>query len=449
MKKVTIVGGGLVGSLLAVMMAKRGFQVEVYERRPDIRDAVLAGGKSINLAISDRGWRAVELVGITEPIREIAIPMYGRKMHAVSGEITDQPYGLEGQAIYSISRGGLNARMLDIAESVGDVKLHFNERCVGVDFDQNLVLVQNEVTGKKTTVQSDLVFGTDGAFSAVRSEMQTTERFNYQQDFLPDGYREILLPANEDGSHKLHKNALHIWPRGKFMLIGLANLDGSFTCTLFMPYEGETSFASLTTVEAVNDFFKTTFPDFYEMMPSVGEHYFENPLSALVTIRCFPWVRNKVALVGDAAHAMVPFYGQGMNAGFEDCTVLFELMDKHGEDWKTILSEYQSLRKPDGDAIATLAIDNFYVMRDYVGDEDFLLRKKIEKRFYEKYPKLWMPLYSQVTFSHIRYSEAIQAGKEQDAIMDEVMKRENIHQIWGSDEIENQILSLLKKSGRH
>lgn len=449
MKKVTIVGGGLVGSLLTVMMAKRGYQVEVYERRPDIREAELSAGKSINLAISDRGWRAVELVGITEPIREIAIPMYGRKMHAVSGEITDQPYGLEGQAIYSISRGGLNARMLDIAESVGDVKLHFNERCVEVDFDQNLVVVQNEVTGKKTIVQNDLVFATDGAFSAVRTEMQKTERFNYQQDFLPDGYREILLPANEDGSHKLDKNGLHIWPRGKFMLIGLANLDGSFTCTLFMPYEGETSFESLTTVEAVNDFFKTTFPDFYEMMPSVGEQFFENPLSALVTIRCFPWVRNKVALVGDAAHAMVPFYGQGMNAGFEDCTVLFELMDKHGEDWKTIFSEYQLLRKPDGDAIATLAIDNFYVMRDYVGDEDFLLRKKIEKRFYEKHPQLWMPLYSQVTFSHIRYSEAIRAGKEQDAIMDEVMERENIHQIWESDEIESQILSLLKKSGRH
>lgn len=443
MKKVTIVGGGLVGSLLAVMMAQKGYSVQIFERRPDIRKAELSAGKSINLALSDRGWRALDIVGLSDEVRKIAIPMYGRKMHAVDGEITDQPYGLEGQAIYSVSRGGLNAKMLEMAEAAGDVNIHFNEKCVGVDFEKNAVTLKNAHTGEKQTVESDLIFGSDGAFSAVRAQMQKTDRFNYQQEYLPDGYRELLLPANDDGSYKLDKNALHIWPRGRFMLIALANLDGSFTCTLFMPFEGETSFESLKTEEQVEQFFQETFPDFYEIMPNVGADYFDHPLSSLAIIRCYPWVKEKVALIGDSAHAIVPFYGQGMNSGMEDVTVLHELMEAHGDDWGSLLEEFQKLRKPDGDAIAQLAVDNYYVMRDYVSDENFLLRKKIEKKIFEKHPDKWMPLYSQVTFSHIRYSEALKKGKEQDAIMDRIMERDNIHEIWDSDEIEKEILSLL------
>jgi kynurenine 3-monooxygenase len=443
MKNITIIGGGLVGSLLTVLLSKKGHKINVFERRPDIRQAEISAGKSINLALSDRGWKALDLVGIGDEVRKIAIPMYGRKMHAVSGEITDQPYGLEGQAIYSVSRGGLNALMLEMAEKAGDVTMHFNKRCADVDFDNGIVHLEDSITGEKTQAQSDLIFGSDGAFSAVRYQMQKINRFDYQQQYLKDGYRELLLPANADGSYKLDKNALHIWPRGRFMLIALANLDGSFTCTLFMPFEGEPSFDSLSTPESVETFFKETFPDFYDLMPEVKTEYFNHPLSSLAIIRCYPWTHKKVALIGDAAHAIVPFYGQGMNAGFEDVTVLASLIDKYGEDWSAVFSEYQQLRKPDGDAIAELAVNNYYVMRDYVADENFLLRKKIEKKIYEKYPAKWMPLYSQVTFSHIRYSDALAAGKRQDAIMDKVMANPNIHQCWNSDEIENQILSLI------
>jgi kynurenine 3-monooxygenase len=443
MKNITIIGGGLVGSLLTVLLSKKGHKINVFERRPDIRQAEISAGKSINLALSDRGWKALDLVGIGDEVRKIAIPMYGRKMHAVSGEITDQAYGLEGQAIYSVSRGGLNALMLEMAEKAGDVSMHFNKRCEDVDFENGIVHLEDTITGEKMQAHSDLIFGSDGAFSAVRYQMQKINRFDYQQQYLKDGYRELLLPANADGSYKLDKNALHIWPRGRFMLIALANLDGSFTCTLFMPFEGEPSFDSLSTPESVEKFFKETFPDFYDLMPEVKTEYFNHPLSSLAIIRCYPWTHKKVALIGDAAHAIVPFYGQGMNAGFEDVTVLASLIDKYGENWSAILSEYQQLRKPDGDAIAELAVNNYYVMRDYVADENFLLRKKIEKKIYEKFPSKWMPLYSQVTFSHIRYSDALAAGKQQDAIMDKVMANPNIHQRWDSDEIENEILSLI------
>jgi kynurenine 3-monooxygenase len=443
MKNISIIGGGLVGSLLTVLLSKKGHKINVFERRPDIRQAEISAGKSINLALSDRGWKALDLVGIGDEVRKIAIPMYGRKMHAVSGEITDQPYGLEGQAIYSVSRGGLNALMLEMAEKAGDVTMHFNKRCADVDFEKGVVYLEDAITGEKMQAQSDLIFGSDGAFSAVRYQMQKINRFDYQQQYLRDGYRELLLPANSDGSYKMDKNALHIWPRGRFMLIALANLDGSFTCTLFMPFEGEPSFNSLTTPDSVEKFFKETFPDFYEMMPEVNTEYFNHPLSSLAIIRCFPWTHKKVALIGDAAHAIVPFYGQGMNAGFEDVTVLASLIDKYGDDWTKIFSDYEQLRKPDGDAIAELAVNNYYVMRDYVADENFLLRKKIEKKIYEKHPSKWMPLYSQVTFSHIRYSDALAAGKRQDAIMDKVMANPNIHLRWDSDEIENEILSLI------
>lgn len=445
MKSVTIVGGGLVGSLLAVLMSKRGYSVSVYERRPDIRKAEISAGKSINLALSDRGWKALGIVGIEKEVKEIATPMYGRKMHSVSGEVTYQPYGLEGQAIYSVSRGGLNALMLELAEKKGGVEIHFNKKCVDVDFESGECIFEDVHTGEEIHVKSDLIFGSDGAFSAVRAKMQRTDRFNYQQEYLQDGYREILLPAAPDGSHQLDPNALHIWPRGRYMLIALANQDGSFTCTLFMPFEGKPSFDSLQTEEDVAVFFKSVFPDFYEMMPNVGKDYFDHPLSSLAIIRCYPWVKGKTALIGDAAHAIVPFYGQGMNSGFEDCSVLAGLMEKYGEDWDRILSEYQEMRKPDGDAIAQLAVDNYYVMRDFVADKDFLLRKQIEKKIFENHPDKWMPLYSQVTFSHIRYSDAYRTGQMQDRIMDEVMKDPEIYSKWESDEIEQKILSLLEK----
>ncbi|MDF1676047.1 MAG: NAD(P)/FAD-dependent oxidoreductase [Vicingaceae bacterium] len=445
MKTATIVGAGLVGSLWAVYLSKAGYKVAIIERRPDIRKAEISAGKSINLALSTRGWKALDTVGVGDEIRKIAIPMPGRMMHDLKGNLTFQPYGKEGQAIYSVSRGGVNAKMMDIAEKHGNAQIFYNERCYKADLENGIVYTET-ASGEKKQYQSDIVFAADGAFSAVRyNSFQVLDRFNFSQNYIEDGYREILLPANADGSYKLEKNALHIWPRGRFMLIALPNEDGSFTCTLFMPFKGENSFETLTTKEAVNTFFKTTFPDFYKMMPNIADAWEDHPLSSLAIIRCYPWTHGKTALMGDAAHATVPFYGQGMNAGFEDCTVLWELMQKHNENWKKVFEEYQLMRKPDGDGVQDLSLHNYYVMRDYVADPKFLLQKKIEAHFSEKYPDKWMPLYSQVTFSHIRYSEAWKKGQIQDAIMKKIMTEiNNIEDKWNSQEVENAILKELK-----
>jgi kynurenine 3-monooxygenase len=440
-KNVVIVGAGLVGSLWAVYLAKAGYKVTIYERRSDIRKAEITAGKSINLALSVRGWTALDAVGVGDEIRKIAIPMHGRVMHDLEGNLTYQPYGKEGEAIYSVSRGKVNATMMDIAEKYGKAEIHYNHECQNVDLKNGIAYLKNSITGEKFEVKADLIFAVDGAFSAVRyNAMQKLNRFNYSQNYIADGYRELLLPANDDGSYKLDKNALHIWPRGRFMMIALANEDGSFTCTLFMPHEGDKfAFDKLNSPESVNTFFKTVFPDFYEMVPTVAEAWDDHPLSNLAIIRCSPWTNGKVALMGDAAHATVPFYGQGMNAGFEDCTVLSNLMKKHKENWEAIFEEYSRERKPDGDALQDLSLDNYYVMRDYVSDPEFLLRKKIEAKFSELYPKSWLPLYSQVTFSNIRYSVAYQQGKRQSDIMDIIMQIPNIESVWDSDKVMNEM----------
>ncbi len=440
-KNAIIVGAGLVGSLWAVYLAKAGYKVRIYERRSDIRKAEISVGKSINLALSNRGWKALDTVGVGDEIRKMAIPMHGRIMHSTSGELTFQPYGKEGQSIYSISRGGVNAKMMDIAEQNGGAKIFYNHQCEDVDFESGKITLLNLENGSMIEDQADVVFACDGAFSAVRYKgMQKLDRFNFSQLYIEDGYREILLPANEDGSYKLDKNALHIWPRGRFMLIALANEDGSFTCTLFMPFDGhKQSFNAMKSKEEVDQFFQTTFPDFYEMMPNIADAWEDHPLSSLAIMRSYPWHHGKVAMMGDAAHATVPFYGQGMNGGFEDCTVLWNLMQKHGENWGTIFEEYSRDRKQDGDALQDLSLHNYYVMRDYVADPKFLLRKKIEAKFSERYPDLWIPLYSQVTFSEIRYSDALKKGKEQDKIMNKVMEIPDIEARWESEEVMNTI----------
>jgi kynurenine 3-monooxygenase len=443
-KNVIIIGAGLVGSLWAVYLSKAGYSITMYERRPDIRKAEISAGKSINLALSVRGWTALDAVGVGDEIRKIAIPMSGRVMHDLTGNLTYQPYGKEGQAIFSVSRGKVNATMMDIAEKHGNAIIHYNHDCRKVDLKNGIVWLTNNLTGEEIEAKADLIFGADGAFSAVRyNSMQKLDRFQYSQNFIADGYREILLPANADGSYQMDKNALHIWPRGRFMLIALANEDGSFTCTLFMPHEGgENAFDKLTSKEAVDNFFKTIFPDFYTMMPNIADAWEDHPLSALAIVRCYPWAHGKTALMGDAAHATVPFYGQGMNAGFEDCTVLNNLMHKHNHDWEAIFAEYSKERKPDGDALQDLSLENYYVMRDFVADPAFLLRKKIEAKFSEMYPDKWLPLYSQVTFSNIRYSVAYNQGKVQSEIMDQVMETPEIEQKWDSQEVMDKILSL-------
>ena len=445
-KQVIIIGAGLVGSLWAVYMDKRGYKVTVYERRSDVRKAEITAGKSINLALSDRGWNALNKVGIGDEIKkELAIPMSGRIMHGVDGSLTHQAYGKEGQAIYSVSRGGMNIKMMNLAEDCGDTTILYNHQCLGVDFNTNTATFLDSIKGEEIEVSADAIFACDGAFSAVRYEsMQKQPRFNYSQQFIEDGYKELLLPANEDGSYKLDKNALHIWPRGRFMLIALANEDGSFTCTLFMPFsEGNYSFDSLSNDELVEEFFQEVFPDFYEMMPNLLSDWHQNPLSALAIIRCYPWSYNKVVLMGDSAHATVPFYGQGMNSGFEDCFVMNQIIDEVGEDWQKVFEVFQKRRKPDGDAIQDLSIHNYHVMRDFVGDPKFLLQKKIEAKFSENHPEKWMPLYSQVTFSSIPYSQAWSVGQKQESIMKKIMALPGIEEKWDSAEVESIILTHL------
>lgn len=446
MKEFTVVGAGLVGSLTSIFLGRAGYKVTVYERRFDGRKSKEYAGKSINLALSDRGWKALEILGLRESVEKVAIPMHKRIMHAVDGTLTEQPYGKEGEAIYSVSRGGLNMAMVDLAEKEGNVKVVFDKKCVGLNTSIPSVTFEDTVTGEKIEKKSDYVFGADGAFSAVRSRLQRTDRFNYEQEYIEHGYKELEIPANSDGSHKLEKNALHIWPRGNYMLIALPNLDGSFTCTLFFPFEGAHSFNALDTDEKVMNFFQEIFPDAVPLMPTLLKDYNENPTSSLCIIRCYPWSREgKVGLIGDASHAIVPFYGQGMNAGFEDCSVLFELMNEHGDDWNTIFKEFEKSRKPNADAIADLAMRNFVEMRELTGDPKFLLRKKIEKKFSELHAEKWLPLYSMVTFSHIPYADAMKEGQRQDKIMEEILAMDNINENWDSAETMNAILDLIEK----
>lgn len=445
-KNVTIVGAGLVGSLLSIYLAKRGYKIDIYERRGDMRKEEMVAGRSINLALSDRGWRGLEGIGIADEIRKIGIPMYGRFIHHKDGSTAYQPYGRDDQAIYSVSRAEINMKLMDLAEKHDNVKIHFNKRCTGVE-RKNLVADFEDAKTKETiSVKSDLLFGGDGAFAASRLHMQlSSDRFEYNQHYIDCGYKELIIPPGKNGEFLLEKNALHIWPRGSFMMIALPNLDGNFTCTLFLPFEGEKSFASLTTKEAVKKFFDEEFSSAVPLMPTLVDDFMTNPTSSLVTVKCFPWTfDNKIALIGDAAHAIVPFYGQGMNCGFEDCVVLNELIDKHHEKWEAIFQEYQNLRKPDADAIADLAVANFIEMRDKTADPKFLLQKKIEASFSQKHPDKWIPLYSMVTYSpHIRYSKALSEGQRQQAIMDKIMEMPDIDKRWDSAEVEAEILKQL------
>ncbi len=442
-RNIVISGGGLVGSLLAVYFARRGHKVRLFERRPDPRKTNVYAGRSINLALSDRGWKALKGVELDEPVRRIALPMYHRGLHQPDGTYMRQPYGKPGQAIYSVSRGGLNVLLLDAADSYDNVELFFNHKCIDIDFDTNEVKFL-DVAENEVIIKADYIFGADGAFSAIRNEMMKTERFDYQQQYISHGYKELTIPAGDDGSFLLENNALHIWPRHEFMLIALPNTDATFTCTLFLPFEGENSFSILDTPAKARAFFEEKFPDALELMPDFSGQWEQNPVSSLCIIRCYPWVKNQTALIGDAAHAIVPFYGQGMNCGFEDVDVLFQLLD-HTDDWNAVLGEYQKLRKPDADAIAELAMRNFIEMRDLTADPKFLLQKKIEARIQEKYPHLWTPLYSMVTFSHRRYSEALALGQIHEQIMADVMNRPDIESAWDRGEVEEIIIGKLRE----
>ena len=430
-KHIAISGAGLVGSLLAIYLCKRGYKVTVLERRPDIRKNTLLAGRSINLALSNRGILALEEVGLADAIRKVTIPMHGRIMHDILGNLTFQPYGKQGEFINSVSRSSLNVVLMNAAEAAG-ASLHFNQRVMDVDAEKTSVSIASQENEIKEYI-FDLIIGADGAFSTVRQSLQRYDRFDFSQSYIDHGYKELHIPATAAGEFQLEKNALHIWPRQSYMMIALPNPDGSFTCTLFFPFEGKFSFDTLQTEETVHNFFVHAFPDATRLMPSLSTDFFSNPTSSLVTMKCYPWVRNKILLIGDAAHAIVPFFGQGMNAGFEDCRILNSLLDSYTNNWDDVLPAFQKQRKPDADAIAQLALDNFVEMRDLVADADFLLRKKIEARLHALYPDKWIPLYSMVTFKDdIRYSEAYTISRSQAKIMNEVMSRPGIQDQWES-----------------
>jgi len=441
-KKIAIVGSGLVGSLLALYLKKLGHTITVFDRRPDIR-TIKFSGRSINLAMSNRGWKTLNEVGLEDEIKKIAIPLDKRAMHVIGKPIYFQKYGKEGESIWSIPRGILNRKMIDFAESAG-VLFKFEEKVWDVNLPEAKLYTGVTEKGEWQEYKYDVIFGCDGAFSRVRHKMQRRSRFDYSQDFIDVGYKELAILPNTDGSHKLEKKSFHIWPRGKFMLIAMPNMDGSFTCTLFLPFEGAVSFESLKTKEQVKTFFATYFSDVMDVIDDLIHDFFSNPTSAMVTMKCYPWTYwDKVALVGDSAHAIVPFYGQGMNAGFEDIYVLNSLIKKHGDDWETVFKEYQEERKPNADAIAELSYRNFIEMSSKTADTNFLLQKKIEKHFAKKHPEKWLPVYSRVTFSDKPYVEALTIGDRQEEIMQQVMKIPNIEAIWDSKEVEERILELL------
>jgi len=447
--KICIAGAGLVGSLLAIVLAKRGCKVAVYEKRGDIRKSIVSGGRSINLVISDRGWKALRTAGIEKEIKPITIPVYGRMTHDVEGKEKYLPYSINNKAIYSVSRGELNAKLMEIAEELPDVSFHFDEKCISANFDQPEMTFENTGTKNITTCKADVIFGSDGANSVFRKKMlahlQNFSSINkeeiYNNEFFIDhGYKELIIPPNEDNTWKLDKSALHIWPRKQFMLMALANLDGGFTCTLFFPFKGPRSFESIDNKESLLTFFKEEFPDTLPIMPTLVEDYFLKPASKLVIVKCAPWTyKGKAALIGDAAHAIVPFYGEGMNCGFEDCAVLDKLIEKHSGNWEEILDNFGEMRKPNGDAIADLSLRNFIEMRDLVSDPKFLFRKKIEASIQAKYPEKWIPLYSQVKFSEIPYADALKEGKAQDKIMEGILSIQGIEESWETDEMQKEI----------
>jgi kynurenine 3-monooxygenase len=425
-KQITVVGAGLVGSLLSIYLGRRGHQVTLLERRPDMRVETISAGRSINLAISVRGLHALKEVGMEAAVLEHAVPMQGRMMHSVKGERTFQRYGKDdSEAINSISRGELNKTLMTAAEATGNVKILFNQRVTDCDLNNRRIRLQNEKTGEITELNPELLIGTDGSASVIRQEMQKQDGYECSESLLDYGYKELCIPSGQAGSFLMEKNALHIWPRGNFMLIALPNFDGSYTVTLFLPMEspmeGQLSFASLNTKEKVQAFFESQFGDAVPLISSLTETFFSNPTGRMVTIKSNPWHwQDWALLVGDAAHAIVPFFGQGANCGFEDCSVLAQLMDEHPADWNRYFAAYSKNRKPNADAIADMAVANFVEMRDKVGNPRFLLEKEVEKILQKTFPEEYISRYSLVSFSRAPYSLALQLGALQDKLLAEL-----------------------------
>tara|TARA_B100000787_G_scaffold162672_1_gene143619 strand:+ start:19615 stop:21000 length:1386 start_codon:yes stop_codon:yes gene_type:complete len=418
-EKILIVGAGLCGSLLALRMAQRGYLVEVYEGRSDLRKSDITAGRSINLALSDRGLKALRMAGVEEKARELCIPMKGRLMHdSVSNTFESNYSGREGECINSISRGNLNSLLLTEAEKYQNVNIHFNNRCLEIDIETKIARFESCDSKDQFTLEADVVFGTDGAGSSLRKSYEKQfPQFKVSQDFLTHGYKELEIPADATGHHLISKEHLHIWPRGDYMLIALPNMDGSFTVTLFLSYsEGVYNFDNLVTKENIIKFFENDFPDTLALIPDILKEFENNPTGKLGTVKCYPWAyKGNTLLLGDSSHAIVPFYGQGMNASFEDVFVFDTVLDEFEGDWEKVFSEFQQRRKIDTDAIADLAIDNYYEMRDHVANPLFKEKRILEMDLEKYFPTEYFSKYSLVTFNeHIGYHEAMSRGRAQD-----------------------------------
>ena len=426
--KIIIIGAGLCGTLLAIRLAQRGYQVSLHEKRPDMRKEEIAAGRSINLALSNRGLKALDRIGLKEAVLQECIPMKGRMIHPVKGATRLSPYsGRTGDYINSVSRGGLNIALLNVAEEFDNVSIYFNSICQAADLKLARATFKNANSGVISWEEGAVIIGTDGAGSAVRRSLMadtTNLLFNYSQNFLRHGYKELSIRSAEGGGFRIEKNALHIWPRGNFMIIALPNLDGSFTVTMFHPFEGDYGFNQLNSKEKVQQFFKAQFPDLIPHMPHYVEEYFANPIGTLGTIKCYPWqAYGKILIMGDAAHAIVPFYGQGMNASFEDVSVFDEVLDQYEGDWEKIFTNFQDVRAHNTDAIADLALDNFHEMRDHVANPVFVKKRNLEMQLEQQYPDYYSK-YSLVTFKpELPYAKAMELGRKQDEFLMMICKK--------------------------
>ncbi|MBC8323889.1 MAG: FAD-dependent monooxygenase [Candidatus Marinimicrobia bacterium] len=424
-KKITLIGAGLTGPLLATYLANRGYTVDIYERRSDMRNTSINAGRSINLALSVRGIHALKEVGLFEKIDPMTIAMKGRMIHDLDGTTHLQRYGQKPEeVIYSVSRAKLNMELMTLAEETGKVNIHFNQKCIGMDLDEKMLSFFDKKSDNEKEIPFDLVMGVDGSASAVRDAMISKGNFNFEFKPLGHGYKELTIPPGENGDFQWEPNALHIWPRGLFMLIALPNIDRSFTCTLFFPMEGAVSFESVQKGKDIEGLFHEQFPDAFDLLPHIVDQFQQNPIGHLGSVYCDPWhVENKAVLLGDAAHAVVPFFGQGMNASFQDCSVLNNLMIKYPDNWEIILSEFSKQHVPNGHAIADMAVENYLEMRDHVNNPRYKKRRELELKMECMFPEKFTPRYSMVSFHQIPYANVYARGEEQYQLLDAILDK--------------------------
>ena len=436
-----MIGAGLTGPLLATYLAQQGYSVEIFERRPDMRKESISAGRSINLALSARGNHALKEVGLYDKIKPNTIPMKGRMIHDLNGNTHLQPYGQkENEVIFSVSRAQLNMDLMTLAEETGKVTIRFNHQLLSADLEQNKLLFQLSNSLEEIELPFNRVIGCDGSASILRKSIVEKANIQYVKKPLGHGYKELTIPPLKSGKFRIEPNALHIWPRGNHMLIALPNNDCSFTCTLFFPMTGTKSFETVKTKKDILDLFQSQFHDAIKLIPNLMEDFQKNSTGDLASVYCKPWhLGDKALLIGDAAHAVVPFFGQGMNASFQDCSTLAKLMGQNKNDWKTIFNTFSSVQVENGHAIADMAIENYLEMRDHVNDTEYKKRRNVELKLERMFPGQFIPRYSMVSFHQIPYAEVYQRGGKQSKIIRDVLKADPSGQSIDKDMVEKML----------